>query len=39
MSEKPLVFHPQAEAEALDSYRWYAKRNIDAADAFQGELE
>ena len=39
MSEKPLVFHPQAEVEALNSYRWYARRNVDAADAFQCELE
>lgn len=41
MDEDEIVvaFHPLAESEALESYQWYAKRNIDVAEAFQCELE
>jgi plasmid stabilization system protein ParE len=39
MAELPLEFHPDARADALEAYDWYAERNLDAAIEFQIELE
>ena len=33
------MWHPDAEAEVLASFRWYYDRNPDAADAFELELD
>jgi toxin ParE1/3/4 len=39
MAELPLAFHPDARIEALDAYDWYAERSLNAANAFQEELQ
>lgn len=33
-----LVYHPDAEAEALEAFDWYASRSHDAARRFDDEL-
>ncbi len=39
MSGKPLVFHPEAVAEAEAAVAWYRERSLRAAEAFVVELE
>ena len=39
MSRLSLEFHPDARADVLEAYDWYANRSQTAADAFQGELQ
>ena len=39
MPDKKLSFHPDAESEVLGSFQWYAKRDLEAADAFQDAIE
>src|SRR5438128_231150 len=34
-----LELHPQAVAEARAARRWYARRNVAAADRFMAELD
>lgn len=35
----PIVFHPDARADALEAHDWYKERSLLAAEAFQIELE
>ena len=39
MDDRPLAFHPEAEAEALAAVEWYAHRNPAIAVRFREELE
>ena len=38
MGDRPLAFHPEAEAEALAAVEWYARRNLAIATRFREEL-
>jgi plasmid stabilization system protein ParE len=39
MASLPLEFHPEARLEAIAAYDWYAERSLEAANAFQDELQ
>ncbi len=39
VDDRPLAFHPEAEAEALAAVEWYAHRNPAIAVRFREELE
>jgi toxin ParE1/3/4 len=39
MANLPLEFHPEARLEAIEAYDWYAERSLEAAKAFQDELQ
>ena len=39
MRSKPLLFHPEAIAEAEAAREWYAERSLWAAEEFLKELE
>ena len=39
MSRLSLEFHPDARADVLEAYDWYADRSQIAADAFQEEIK
>ena len=39
MARLPLEFHPDARTDAFEAYDWYAERSLEAADAFQEELQ
>ena len=39
MAQAELVFHPEASAEYIESYGWYAAHDPRAADRFEQEVE
>ena len=39
MADPSLFFHEEASAEALSAFAWYAARSLNAAQAFQDELQ
>lgn len=39
MPPLPIDFHPEAVAEARETYRWYEERSPEAAELFLAELD